>query len=137
VYVHLGWALVIIAAIRLIKYAIDNNDRWWRLIIIILVLAGIALGAMWALGRSGWQLDRGLGAAPVPSTVAAQVLPRSSTATPPAAGDAARYDTTHGLCRKPRNAGWPPISSPHERYEDQAHGGGDGRARRCHQLTIR
>jgi heme A synthase len=64
VLVHLGWAAVVIAAIRLIKYAIDNKDRWWRLAILIVVLAAVAVGALWVLGRSGLQRDHHVGASP-------------------------------------------------------------------------
>jgi hypothetical protein len=64
VLAHLGWALVVIAAIGLIKFAIDKEHRWWRLILIILVLDAVALGVLWVLGQSGWQLDHHVGASP-------------------------------------------------------------------------
>ncbi len=78
---HLGWALVVIAAIGLIKFAIDKEHRWWRLIVIILVLGAVAIGVLWVLGATGWQLDRQAGPAPTPSVSAAQVVPRSGVVT--------------------------------------------------------
>jgi hypothetical protein len=33
VYAHLGWIAVAFAAIGLLKCAIDQNDRWWRLVL--------------------------------------------------------------------------------------------------------
>jgi hypothetical protein len=36
-----------IAAIGLIKFAIDEEHRSWRLILIVLVLGAVALGVLW------------------------------------------------------------------------------------------
>lgn len=49
-YAHLGWIAVAFAATGLLKYAIDQNDRWWRLILIVLALAAVTAGLLFVLG---------------------------------------------------------------------------------------
>jgi hypothetical protein len=49
------FVVAVVAAIGLIKFAIDSKDRWWRLILIVVVLGGIAAGLLWVfdVGRPG------------------------------------------------------------------------------------
>lgn len=52
-YAHLGSIAVALAAIGLLKYAIDQNDRWWRPILIVLALAAVTAGLLWVLSIGG------------------------------------------------------------------------------------
>ena len=58
---HLGWVVAVVAAVGLIKFAIDNKERWWRLIAVLLVLGMILAGLIFAARGTGWQFGQHAG----------------------------------------------------------------------------
>jgi hypothetical protein len=58
---HRSWVVAVVAAIGLIEFAIDSKERWWRLILIVVVLGAIAAGLLWVLGAGGGQFQHHVG----------------------------------------------------------------------------
>ena len=50
---HLVIYAAIIAVVSLLKYAIDDHDKWRRLIVMMLVIGIIGLAALWLVTASG------------------------------------------------------------------------------------
>jgi hypothetical protein len=77
-FAHVGvdaeFAAVILAIVGLVKYAIDNKDRWRRLMFLVILALFAAVG-WWLLGRGGLLvLLHGFG--PAPTTLPGSPAPQ-------------------------------------------------------------
>jgi hypothetical protein len=52
-YFHLGICAAIIAVAGLLKFAVDDGNRWWRLAILILIIGTVSMGTLWTLRSTG------------------------------------------------------------------------------------
>lgn len=107
---HVGMWAAVVAALRLLKYAIGHKDGWWRLILIILVLGGVAVGLLRVLHAGGWQFARTAdpASAPVPSVSASAGVGMTAGIKPPApSGSAAAHQPGLGprVGKRPRGTG--------------------------------
>lgn len=51
--VYVGMCSAIIAAAGLLKFAVDDARRWWRLAVLILIAGAISLATLWTLRDTG------------------------------------------------------------------------------------
>lgn len=51
--IYIGICSAIIAIVGLLKFAVDDSRRWWRLAVLILIVGAISLATLWTLRSTG------------------------------------------------------------------------------------
>ena len=51
--IYAGICSAIVAVVDLLKFAVDDAHRWWRLAVLILIVGTICMATLWTLRNAG------------------------------------------------------------------------------------